>query len=528
MTRPHVKRPGSLLRESRRDHFRRAFAVGAMAAVLAVAFRFLLERAEDFRDLLLEYFHHGSLYGYLIFIVLPGMAILAKYITIRVAPEAAGSGIPHVKGTLLHVSSLHPLRLIVTKILGGVLAIGAGLSLGREGSTVHLGAAAGKLTGELLGVPRRSERHLVACGAGAGLAAAFNAPLSGFLFVIEELQRELSPVTYGTAFIAAIVADTITRLSYGQVLDFQIRSYAAPSLTYLPAFIVLGVCCGVVGVLFSRLLLFGLRSASQIPKRFSLVLPGAVALLGVGIALWVPTLVGTGHDLAEGILTGRFSFPSTLTFLALLLVVKLLHTVLSYSCGVPGGIFAPILVLGALLGSIFGHVPLPADFTVLQPGAFAVIGMAGLFTAVVRAPLTGIVLVLEMTGNHEQLFALSTACLVSYLVAERLKQKPIYESLLEFDLQHSGIVSEDRGDPLLLESVVEPGSSADGATVRDLELFEGSLLVTVRRGGSELIPKGNTRLAAGDELIFLIAGDYARLRGAIDQLTRVPHSESDE
>ena len=390
-----------------------------------------------------------------------------------------------------------------------MLAIGAGLSLGREGPTVQMGAAVGKGIAEWMHLPRRSQGQLIAAGAGAGLAAAFNAPLAGFIFTLEELQREFSPLTYGTALIAAVIADIVTRWSTAQTPSFHISGYPTPSLVALPLFAVLGVFAGLVGVAFNRSLLWALKRSTGV-KKISPWL-GAAAVGGIaGTLIWfIPEAVGGGHSTAQAVLSGRYAAAHFLGFLALLLVVKFVLTVISYAAGVPGGIFAPLLVLGATLGLMTGQVGslgLPA--LAQTPAAFAVVGMAAAFSAIVRAPLTGIVLILEMTNNYQQLFALLVACMIAFLIAERLRNKPIYEALLEYDLEHSGTQQNPEAQqPVTLDLVVEPLSRMDGRRVSDLGLPSDRLMVLIVRAGRDIFPSERTRLQAGDHVTFFVKGD---------------------
>ena len=409
----------------------------------------------------------------------------------------------------MHVRVLNWRRLLPVKFLGGVLAIGAGLSLGREGPTVQMGAAVGKAIGEWMHLPRRSRIQLIAAGAGAGLAAAFNAPLAGFIFVIEELQRELSPLTYGTALIAAVVADIVTRSLTGQLPSFHISGYPMPSLSALPLFAVVGVLAGLLGVAFNQSLLWTLRRFHSWTRMPRWARRAAVGVLAGLLAWWLPQAVGGGHGTAEALLGGKYAAVGFIGFLLLLFIAKFLLTVLSYGAGVPGGIFAPLLVLGALVGLLTGQVSgLALPSLAHTPAAFAVIGMAAAFAAIVRAPLTGIVLILEMTNNYEQLFPLLVACMIAFLVAERLHNKPIYEALLEYDLERTGYSTHPQAtEPVTMELAVEPHSAMDGRRVRNLGLPEGCLLVMINRGGRETVPSGGSRLLAGDHVTVFVSGD---------------------
>lgn len=519
----------SLLRERRQYHFLRAALVGLLAGIAAVLFQAALFYVDGLRNHLLLWLKTFPYWGWTVLPVIgAAMGALAGYITSKYAPEASGSGIPHVKAVLLQLRPMRWQRILPVKFFGGILAIGAGFSLGREGPTVQMGAAVGKMLSHVLKVPKRSRSQLVAAGAGAGLAAAFNAPLAGFIFAIEELQREMSPLTYGTALIAAVVGDIVTRTFTGQLPSFHISGYPTPPLAAMPLFAILGLVCGVMGVLFNHGLLRSLRLFHCWTRLPAWARPALVGVVVGLLAWWLPSAVGGGHSTAElllrgksyTLLTGNVTLLRLVSFLALLLAVKFVLTLISYASGVPGGIFAPLLVLGALLGSIVGRVagiwwPSMAH----TPAAFAVIGMAAAFAAIVRAPLTGIVLILEMTGNYQQLFPLVVTSLIAYLVAEHLQNKPIYEALLEYDLERGGERPSGSREAIMLDMVVEPRSPMDRRLVRDLKLPKGSLLVTVNRAGREIVPSADTKLHPGDHLTVIVSGDKPEACSAIQRMS---------
>ncbi|RMD75379.1 MAG: H(+)/Cl(-) exchange transporter ClcA, partial [Chloroflexi bacterium] len=344
------------------------------------------------------------------------------------------SGIPHIEAVLYRLRDLRWRRIIPVKIIGGVLAIGGGLALGREGPSVQIGGALGGGMAELLCSGPREHLILIAAGSGAGLAAAFNAPLAGLVFVLEELQRDFRPSVFGAAFVAAVVANVITRLFTGQLPVFAIPDYPIQPLSTLPVFIVLGVVCGVAGVVFNKVLLAMLEGVARLQPRQKLVYTMLTGLCVGLVGWWYPNLIGGGHHFTEDVLRGQID----LTLLPILLAIRFALTMLSYATGAPGGIFAPLLILGALIGYDVGETAHRiAPFLAPQAEVFGVIGMAALFTGIVRAPLTGIVLIAEMTGNYNQLLPLLLACFFAYVVAEVLRDRPIYEALLRRDLRHT-------------------------------------------------------------------------------------------
>lgn len=430
---------------------------------------------------------------------------LVGWMTIRFAPEAAGSGIPHLKGALLHVRKLDWRRLIPIKFVGGVLGIGAGLSLGREGPTVQMGAAVARALAGPLRTPPADVPQLFSAGAGAGLAAAFNAPLAGLVFVVEELNRELSSRTAAGALIAAVCATVLSQWLSGDTPAFAAYGLASLSLKAFPAVIIVGLLGGVCGVLFNKSLLQSLHWASRIEYVPRWTLPG-LAGLTVGLAAWwLPGAAGGGHALAAQLLNGTFS--GSAIILALLLIGKYAATMVSYGSGTPGGIFAPMLLLGALVGTAFARVAAEAAPSYsMESQSLAVLGMAAFFVGSVRAPLTGIVLISELTGGYVLLFPICITCLTGYLVAEALRDRPIYDALLENDLARSGLGAPDV-EPRTVYIGVQRGSPLAHLSIAKAGMPRGCLITGVDRNGRAVIPTATTVLLPGDHISVLVPGE---------------------
>ena len=498
--------PTAHLRSKRRTHFARAALIGLVAGLLAVAFRQALALAETSREAMLHRLHDHPQWGWAV-LPLIGLATggLVGWTVTRFAPETSGSGIPHLKGVLLHLRSLSWRRVIPIKFFGGVAAIGAGLSLGREGPTVQMGAAVARAFAGVLGTPQSDIPQLLSAGAGAGLAAAFNAPLAGLVFVIEELHRELSSRTAAGALIAAVCATVVAQWLAGNTPSFEVHGLAPLPLSMLPLAAIIGVVGGAGGVLFNKSLLLSQKLAlnqQRIPRG---ALPGVAGVLVGIVAWWLPDAVGGGHAVAERVLGGTLQ--AGLGMLTLLLVVKLLLTAASYASGVPGGIFAPMLLLGALCGSAFakgGTLVWPALGDHSQ--VLAVLGMAAFFAGSVRAPLTGIVLVSEMTGGYDLLFPICIAVLAAYLVAEGLRDTPIYDALLEADLHRTGHGTASL-EPRTIYMGVQSRSSLADRTIAQARLPSGCLIVSLERSGVNMLPAPDTILLAGDHVTFLLPGD---------------------
>jgi len=496
----------AMVRPPRRYHFIRAAMVGLLAGLLAVAFRRLLALAESERGRLLDLLHGYPSWGWAVLPVIGGcVGGLVGWMTTRFAPEASGSGIPHLKGVLIHVRTLEWRRLIPVKFFGGILGIGAGLSLGREGPTVQMGAAVAKAFAGVLRTPESDLPQLLSAGAGAGLAAAFNAPLAGLLFVVEELHRDLSSRIAAGALIAAVCATVITQWLAGDTPSFEAHGLGAVPLSTLPLVLIVGLLGGGAGVLFNKSLL-GAQHFAQRQRRVPRWMLPAIAGLVAGMLGWVmPDAIGGGQVFAERILGGTINAGAAA--LAALFFVKLAFTALSYGSGAPGGIFAPMLVLGALLGALFGKATvaiLPAQAG--QAQVLAVLGMAAVFAGSVRAPLTGIVLISEMTGGYTLLFPICIASLSAYLIAEGLRDLPIYDALLEADLERSGH-GPSQIEPRSMYIGVQLGSAVANKRVAGAGLPRGCLIIAIERGGGNLLPTADTVVHAGDHLRILTPGD---------------------
>jgi CIC family chloride channel protein len=368
-----------------------------------------------------------------------------------------------------------------------------------------MGGAVGDAISRWLVVSPRERRTLIAAGAGGGLAAAFNAPLSGLVFVLEEVRRDFQPIVFGAAFVAAAVADIVARIGSGQFPVFGVPNYPIPPLTALPIFALLGIVAGGLGVLFNRSLMSTVEAYARIPPRYAVA---AAALTGgaVGLVGWFSSFaVGSGHTLVESALRGEL----LLSAIPLFFVVRFVLTNVSYGTGAPGGIFAPLLVLGSLIGLAIGQIAhnLAPDIVPL-PGVFAVVGMAAYFTAIVRAPLTGVMLIIEMTGNYSQMLPLLVSCFCAYAVAESLRDLPIYEALLERDLRRGGdetLLTQ----PVVMDFTIQEGALFAGQQIRSLGLPAGCVLVRCSDGRREWVPKANTRLAPHMRLTAVIAPEAA-------------------
>jgi len=357
-------------------------------------------------------------------------AFIARWLVRRYAPEASGSGVQRVEAIIRgEAGTLNP-AVLPMKFVGGVLALGAGLALGREGPTVQMAAAIGEGWARLFKLRPGDHRALLAAGAGAGLAAAFNAPLAGAIFVFEELLRRFE-LRVAVATLAACSGGlVIMRMLLGDRPVFAVPPIVVDLFPGFLMFLAFGVIMGMLGVLYSRMVVTGLDIAERM-RRISPEMKAAIVGAVVGLLAFVaPDVIGGGESQVESMLVGGHP----LATIATLFAVRLVLGPLCYAPGLPGGLFAPLLVIGAAAGLLLGtgaESLVPALKTPLA--AFAAVGMGALFVAVVGAPVTGIALVVEMTGATTLFVPLLTACASALAVPALLGCRPIYDTLRDRD-----------------------------------------------------------------------------------------------
>jgi CIC family chloride channel protein len=417
---------------------------GVLIGLVGGAFRYLLIAADGWRDALIASAHRWPYMGWLAPVALGLVgAALARVLVVRIAPTAEGSGIQRVEAVIRGEVEQASHSIVFVKFFGGLLAMGSGLALGREGPTVQMGSSLSWLISHFLIRDDEDAGLIGAAGAGAGLAVAFNAPIGGSVFVFEELTSNFTPWLLVATLAAASVAVWIMRLMLGNTLDFTVQQVSLTQPWKVAPFLVLGALLGAAGALYNAANVGLLRLSDRL-SGVSSVSRAAIIGAAVGLVAWfAPALVGGGDNLTQAILADRFAVRS----LVAVFLARFLLGPWSYAAGAPGGIFAPLLVLGASSGALFAgvlnhHMPTLG----LSPVALAVVGMAALFSASVRAPLTGIVLTVEMTGRGDLTLALLGASLVAMVVAMLLKSEPIYVTLKRRMLEREAMAEPRTAD----------------------------------------------------------------------------------
>lgn len=370
-------------------------------------------------------------------IVVPSLGALAAGGLLYFVPGARGSGIPQVKVAYAAKSGKLRLRDSLGKFFIGALQIGTGSSLGREGPTVQICAGVAKGLGTLVGISAQNLRLLLPVGAAAGVAAAFNAPIAAVTFTIEEIVGTLDQTLLSGVIVAAALAAVVERSVLGEHPVFSIpQGYGLDHASSLVLYAALGVAAALVSVVFTEGLL-RLRqrfaAATRLPRWFRPAIGGVVTgVLGVAvmIAVHVGGITGGGYEGLAGALSGKF----TVSVLLVLGAAKLVATVFSYASGGAGGLFAPSLFIGAMLGGAFGVLDVEIfGHAQSQVGAFALVGMGAVFAGAVRAPITSVLIIIEMTAGYGLTLPLMITNMAAYGLARRLSPTPIYDALLEQD-----------------------------------------------------------------------------------------------
>lgn len=509
----------------RADRFRvilvgEGILVGAVAGVTVILYRIALENAGRWLTSIIDFASRSLFYMVGWFAVLVLMAfVVGKLLSYE--PLISGSGIPQVEGEVVGKLQQNWWRVLSAKFAGGFLCMLGGLALGREGPSIQLGAMAGKGVSRKLDRGKTEEHFLITCGASAGLAAAFHAPLAGVMFSLEEIHKNFSVSVLTSVMTASLTADILSTLVLGTDSVFRFEIVDSIPIRYYWMIVLLGIILGVLGAFYNWFTLKAQALYGKIKTEGHTVKIMIPFLCAGALGFTAPELLGSGHDLIEQ-LTNTNMVLGTIVFI---LVGRFLFSALSFGSGAPGGIFFPLLVIGGFIGGAFAKTGV--EFFGLDPiyvNNFVLISMAGYFSAIVRAPLTGIILIFEMTGNMSHMLSLSTISVVAYIVATLLGSRPIYESLLERLIEKNGDTSQDDNNvkqKILSNFVVKKGSKPDGCLIKDVHWPDNCLLVAIQRGARELIPKGKTKLIAGDIIVTMTdERDMAAVHEKMEELCR--------
>lgn len=438
------------------------------------------------------------------FVVLALLMLLVGAL-VRWEPATTGSGIPQVDAEVVDRLDMPWHRVIVAKFIEGTACALAGLSLGREGPSVQLGGMAGKGVSRFLKRDRDEERLLVTCGAAAGMSAAFHAPLTGVLFALEEIHKEFTSSLIISVMVSSLVADYLVSGVLGVQPVLSLRIETPLPHGYYALLALLGIACGLLGALHNR----GMFVCQALYERIQRGVPYLryaipFALAGI-VAFACPELMCGGDAIIERVITSN---GVTFVPVILLLIGKYLYTTVSFGSGAPGGTLFPLVVMGVLIGSAFalaanGTLGLSIEYY----AEFLALGIAGLFASVVRAPVTGCILVFELTASLDAMLAVSLVSITSYLVANLTRTDPFYEHLLarQLKIKERGARPKDMAGRKVFRTFrVGSSSWVEGKAIREIPWPDNTRVVIVERAAKELIPTGDMKLEALDEVTLIM------------------------
>lgn len=468
--------------------------IGLISGTITILYRLLLSRLSDIRYFLYHSYDYILLF---IFILVISGLIIARLI--KWQPLSSGSGIPQVQGELLGKFNMEPEKIIGANFVGGGLSNLVGLSLGIEGPSVQIGAAAAKIVSKIMKRDKTESRYMISAGASAGLSAAFNAPIAGTLFALEEIHKNFSVLVLLPCLIASVIADFLSKNIFGLEPAFSFRVSSQIPLNIYYVVILVGIFSGLIGVIFNKILLKtqNLFDSITVVLEIKIVLVMFIAAI-IGFLSY--ELLGGGNELLEYIAVDSMA----LKVIIFMFLGKMIFTVISYGSKAQGGIFLPVLVLGGLTGSLFFNL---INYVMYVPEIyyenFIILGMAATVTSVIRSPMIAILLVSEMTGSFEYVLGLCLTSVTAYLIAEMLKSEPLYHSLIErlskrkFSVEESDEIVRYSEKTLLEYRIPISGKLVD-KKISEIKWPCELLIVSIERGTNHFIPNGDDRILAGD------------------------------
>lgn len=426
LSRKIFQKTGYFLQEIARSKIiLQAVMVGLISGLLVVFFKVSINKLFEFIQNFISQFDLS--HKLLIFPLITTLGgLISGVLVFKFAPETKGSGIPFVKMVMARMGNITRVRTIVIKFLAGVAGIGTGLSLGREGPSVQLGAGAGALVGKIFKMKGTDQGKLIAAGAGSAIGATFNAPIAGTIFVLEELVNKFSASLLFPVLVATVTASSVARHFLGNNPSFTIP-YITHDLSFegISVCIILGIVAGFLGVAFAKIIYKNNEFFEKMDKIPNWLKP-AIAGFGIGvIGIFVPYVLGSGNLSVDLLLQHKLA----LSVVVLVFAVKFFVTPFCFGSGAAGGIFLPMLMLGSFLGyivaSIFNMFGFHVDVVVM-----AMIGMGAFLASVARTPITAVVMVFEMTAGYTHILPIMLSAAIADLIAEKLNHRPIYASLI--------------------------------------------------------------------------------------------------
>ena len=368
-----------------------------------------------------------------LFAIPPLMSIVTGILLAKVFPDVRGSGVPQTEAAYHLAGGVIPARVPFGKFITGVLCIGSGHSMGREGPSVQIGAGLASLIGRWLHLSPQRVRDLVPVGAAGALSAAFNTPVAAVLFALEEIIGDMNAALLGSTVVASVAAVIVERSILGNEPLFHVPTYRLVHPAELLAYAALGVIGGIVSLIFCKALVALRGVFLRLPQSTKWIQPAIGGLVIGAVLLYSPAIMGVGYEYVDQALNGGL----LLKTMAILCFLKLGATIVSYASGNAGGIFAPSLYIGAMAGGAVGLVVhRVAPFPTGDPGAYALVGMGTLFAGIIRAPMTSVFMIFEITQDYQILVPLMVANMLSFMISKHYQPVPVYHALLHQDGVH--------------------------------------------------------------------------------------------
>ncbi len=456
---------------------------------------------------------------------LGGLVIAA--LVIHFFPQSRGSGVNQTKAALYIYNGSIPIRTAIGKFITAALAIGSGHSLGPEDPSLQIGACLASALGRRMHISRDRMRLIAPVGAAAGLAAAFNAPISAVLFVIEEVIGRWTAGILGSVVLSAVSSVVVMRWFLGSESLFRIPAVQLERPSELIAYSILGIVGGLASVLFAKGIATLRPRCKALPFWTQYFQPAAAGLLiGIIALLGAPQIMGAGYEAIDEAMHGRFTWQ----FLAILAGLKIIATLLSFVSGTPGGMFAPTLFIGAMLGAAVGgaeHVILPHLSG--SPGTYALVGMGVLFAGFLRAPMTSVFMVLEVSGNYSIIVPVIVANTIAYVISRGLQPIAIFDLLTRQDGLELPSMEEQREEGILrvedamrpaLDPVLDAQETVEQALQKAESAMENEVLVRLSPRGWSSVAKEELRTMAAE-------GKTGANLGSLLPIRRIPDLHPD-
>lgn len=478
----------------------RAILIGLVTGLVVSLFRLSIQTILKWTIEAFRYFHTHPLWLIPWAIGAIILALILGHMTQK-NPNIKGSGIPQVEGQLMGEFDEKWWPVLWRKFFGGILSIGPGLFLGREGPSIQLGATVGQGIAETSQVTAVERRVGIASGAAAGLSAAFNAPIASSIFILEEVYHNFSPLVWLSVFISALCSNMVSMQFFGLKPDLNVPHESVFPLNQYWQLIILGLLLGVLGRLYQVVILRLGKWTRQVKWFKPAWYPVIPFLLMIPIAWYWPVTLGGGN----GLIVDLARMQPVLLWLAWLFVLRFVFSMISYASELPGGIFLPILTLGAVFGALYSAAMASLGLLPIHylPN-YVIYAMAGYFACISKAPFTAILLITEMVGTMAHLMPLAVVAIVAYLVDDVMGGRPIYFAMFE-NFIHQRPHAKLKGMTQMTTTIFE-GAKLDGMAVKNFAWPEGSLVLAIYRGEEQLVPHGNTKLKVGDTLVIQLTG----------------------